>query len=54
MDRGSWRTTVHGVAKQSDMTKETKNELTSALVLRINDNTLPSIKSLFFPLLQVA
>ena len=31
------------------MTKATKNELTSALVLQINDNTLPSIKSLFFP-----
>ena len=35
--------------KESDMTKATKNELTSALVLQINDNTLPSIKSLFFP-----
>ena len=40
--------------KESNTTKMTKNELTSALVLRINVNTLSSIKSLFFPLLQVA
>ena len=32
-DRGAWRATVHGVAKELDMTEETSHALTHALLV---------------------
>ena len=32
MDRGAWRATVHGVAKESDMTKQLNNNIITIII----------------------